>query len=432
MNDQQPIRRKKIKLKTRGKSQGKPQNGATSQRSIVARTIKGLEEVLAEELRQIGARSIKVQNRAVSFEGSKETLYTANLKLRTALRILLPISEFKIRNQKDFYNKIYDINWEQYLSPNDTLAIDTAVSSEIFTNSLFVAMKAKDAIADQFREKTGRRPSVDLEDPTIRFHIHIRGQACTVSLDSSGESLHRRGYRSEAMTAPINEVLAAGLVQIAIQEKTGSVWQPGEKFPDFIDPMCGAGTIPIEAALMAHNIPPGLRRRSYGFMRWPDFDASLWDRIRSEAKANISTDAGTPTQTIFAADVSARAIRIAGENAERAGLPESAIQFETRIFDQYKPPVLNESQPRIVVMNPPYGERLQVKSAPSIEEFYKSLGDSLKQNFVGCSAWVLSSNIPALKRIGLKATVKHTVFNGPLECSFRHFELYAGTRKKDE
>ncbi|MCR9143827.1 MAG: THUMP domain-containing protein [bacterium] len=382
--------------------------------SMTARTTRGLEPGLAKELEAIGAEKISEHNRAVTFVGDNATMYRANLHLRTALRILKPIYTFHIKTQQDFYRKLYEFQWSDYLRVDDTLAIDTAVHSQIFSNSLFVAMKAKDAIVDQFRQRAGRRPSVDLEQPTIRFHIHIFDRLCTLSLDSSGDSLHKRGYRGEAMQAPINEVLAAGLVNLA-----GPVPDQGA----FVDPMCGAGTIAIEAALAAWNVAPGLSRKRFGFMNWPDYDEALWKK--TVAAANQAIFATGPT--IYAADVSARAIRIAGENRDRTRLPEGAIQFDIKTFDQYEPP----PGPGIVVMNPPYGERLKVKVAASIEDFYAKIGDRLKQSYNDYTAWILSSNIEALKRVGLAAAQKTTLYNGPLECSYRKYELYAGSRKKN-
>ena len=381
---------------------------------MVARTIRGLEPGLVQELNAIGAENVREHNRAVTFDGTTALMYRANLQLRTALRVLKPIYTFHIQTQQDFYRKLLDFQWSEFLQVDDTLAIDTAVHSPIFSNSLFVAMKAKDAIVDQFRKHTGRRPSVDLEHPTIRFHIHLLNNLCTLSLDSSGESLHRRGYRGDAMQAPINEVLAAGMIALA---------GPPPANGPFVDPMCGAGTIAIEAALAAWNIAPGLSRKHFGFMNWPDFDETLW----KTTVAATRSEARTSAPTVYAADVSARAIRIASENLNRTELPESAIQFEIKPFDQYQPP----PGPGLVMMNPPYGERLQVKSAPSLEDFYKSIGDRLKQSYTDYTAWILSSNIEALKRVGLTATRKVQLFNGPLDCSFRKYELYAGSRKKN-
>jgi putative N6-adenine-specific DNA methylase len=377
---------------------------------MVARTIRGLEAGLARELADIGATNIQEQNRAVTFYGNQATLYGANLSLRTALRILKPIHSFKIETQQDLYRKMRDYDWSRFLQTSDTLAIDTAVYSPIFSNSLFVAMKAKDAIVDQFRDRTGQRPSVDLEHPTLRLHLHLQNKSCTVSLDSSGESLHRRGYRTEAMQAPINEVLAAGLIAL-------SEWNRSDPF---IDPMCGAGTIAIEAALLAWNMAPGLSRKHFGFMNWPDYDAKLWEQVRQAALAAVTREA----PTVFAADVSARAIRIAQTNLELSGLPADAVQFEIGPLDQYRPP----PGPGTVVMNPPYGERLR---KDDIELFYKSIGDRLKQAYSGYTAWILSSNMEALKRVGLQAARKITLFNGPLECSYRKYELYSGSRKKN-
>ncbi len=375
---------------------------------MVARTPRGLEEILADELRALGAEAVEIQNRAVSFRGDQVLLYRANLCLRTALRILKPVHSFRIVAQQDLYHRLREYNWSRHLTVDTTFAIDSAVHSPVFTNSLFAAQKAKDAIVDQFRDRTGRRPSVDTRDPGLRLHLHISNRDCAVSLDSSGQSLHRRGYRTEALEAPLNEVLGAGLV-------LASGWN-GET--PFVDPMCGSGTIAIEAALRAANIAPGLLREHFAFMSWGDFDAKLWARLRERALGERRTPAGP----VHAADIDKRAVQVSQANRQRAGLAEDAILFTRAAFADFSPP----AGPGVLVMNPPYGERMQPEDTFAL---YKSIGDGLKQKYTGYTAFILSSNLDALKKIGLKPSRKMTVHNGPLECSFRRYELYAGSRE---
>lgn len=376
---------------------------------ITARTVRGLEEILAAEVRALGAREVQEKNRAVVFRGDRELLYRCNLELRTALRILKPIHSFKIAGQDDLYKKTKAFDWSAHLDLRSTFAIDSAVHSPIFSNSLYAALKTKDAIVDQFRDRTGKRPSIDTDRPDIRLHLHLTGRDCTLSLDSSGESLHRRGYRTQAGEAPLSEVLAAGLV-------LASGWR-GDR--PFLDPMCGSGTIAIEAALLAGDIAPGLGRERFGFMNWGDFDAALWEEIVSAARAR--TTSGDRAGQVFAADREQHAVGLARANAERAGLAPEAIRFERADFAAYEPP----APPGVLVMNPPYGERMQTAD---VEALYKTIGDRLKQAYTDYEAWILSSNLAALKKVGLKPSRKLTVRNGPLECSFRRYELYAGSR----
>ena len=239
---------------------------------LIAKTFMGLEPVLAKELTQLGANDIQIGRRMVSFSGNKELMYRANFQLRTAIRILKPIKHFKAKSADDVYDEVKKIDWSQYLSLDKTFAVDSVVFSDEFRHSKFVAYKVKDAIVDQFRETQGKRPNISVANPDIRLNMHIAEYDCTLSLDSSGESLHRRGYRQESVEAPLNEVLAAGMILM-----TG--WQ-GDT--DFIDPMCGSGTLPIEAALIAHNMAPGLFRKEYAFEKWPDFDKDLFDDIYND------------------------------------------------------------------------------------------------------------------------------------------------------
>jgi len=373
----------------------------------IAKTISGLEEILASELTAIGANDVKVIKRAVSFSGEKKLLYEANLWCRTALRILKPLYSFPASTNDQLYKSIFDYNWENIFSVDNTFAIDSVINESAFTHSHFVSQKVKDAVADKFRSIYGTRPSVDIENPDIRINIHIYKDTCDVSLDSSGDSLHKRGYKVAAGLAPLSEVLAAGLI-------LHSGWK-GES--NFVDPMCGSGTILIEAAMIAQNIAPGTFKKSFSFMKWKDYDDSLWQRIKNEA-----TEKQKPLNCrITGADIEARAIRNTRGNVISANM-QKVISLQVASFDEFKPP----DGGGVMIMNPPYGERLE---QDDIVTFYKSIGDSLKKNYGGYDAWIISSDMNALKFIGLKPTRKITVFNGPLECRFMKFSIYAGSKK---
>lgn len=376
---------------------------------MVAKTIFGLEDTLAEELLRLGAKQIEKHKGAVSFVGDKGFMYKANFNLRTALRILKPIRNFEVKSEQQLYNEIQKINWSQYLEATDTLALDCVLSSDRFTNSHFLSLKAKDAIVDQFREKFGERPSVELKNPTLRIHLHVHKDTCSVALDTSGESLHKRGYRDKTNLAPINEVLAAGLVLMSGWDKTSPL----------IDPMCGSATILIEAALIAHNIPPGYYRKIYGFQQWKDYDPALWDIIYNSSIKKINDH---PVQ-ITGVDISSNVARIARENVKLAQL-EEIITIENSSFQEFQP----AAGAGLLIMNPPYGERLFEKE--DTNTLYQTIGDTLKEKYKGYTAWIISSNREALKKVGLHPTKKITVFNGQLECRFMRFEMYAGTKRQ--
>ncbi len=373
----------------------------------LAKTLTGLEETLASELRALGAEKVEAKHRSVRFRASQATMYRANLCARTALRILMPVATFRVRNEEHLYDRVRALDWGNFMSVDATLAVDSVVSSPHFRHSKYVALKTKDAIVDRFRQEFHRRPSVDVVRPDLRVNVHIAQETCTISIDSSGDSLHKRGYRLQKHIAPLNEVLAAGLVLL-------SGWDGATPF---LDPMCGSGTIPIEAAMIAGNIAPGLGRKHFGFMTWPDFDSLVWERALEEARADICTG----SQIVFASDKSERACVVAEANIKRAGL-EARINLSRADFaDLPAPPA-----PGILVMNPPYGERMR---PADIFDAYHRVGDTLKQNFAGYDAWILSSNRQALKHVGLRATKKLTVFNGPLECRFQKFSMYTGSKK---
>jgi putative N6-adenine-specific DNA methylase len=385
------------------------ENENNSPQTLVAKTIAGLEDVLAGEIIALGAQNVQKLNRAVSFEGDRKLLYRANYSLRTALRILVPLYSFQLADEDDLYQNIYDYPWENHLKVTNTLAVDAVVTDSELTHSHFVALRTKDAVCDRFRsQNNGRRPSVDTDNPDFRISIHINGNQCDVLADSSGASLHKRGYRVSNAEAPMSEVLAAGLILLTDWDKKSN----------FIDPMCGSGTLLIEAALIANNFPPGMYRKEFGFMRWNDFDAELWETVKQEA-----LDEQTEFEyKILGSDISQKNLSAANANVKSARLHKD-IQLTVSAFSEVQPP---KDEPGIIVMNPPYGERIRTND---IIGLYRSIGDTLKQTFTGYNAWIISSDQTAIKFIGLKPAKKFEVWNGPLECKFEKFELYRGSKK---
>lgn len=375
---------------------------------LLAKTFHGLENVLAKELAGIGATNITPQRRAVAFEGDKEVLYKANLHLRTALRILVPIYNFKADTEIELYNKIHSYDWSQHMSNKQTFAIDSVAFGDIFNHSKFLSLKAKDAIVDQFREKTGDRPSVDAENPDISINIHVSENKFTVSLDSSGESLHRRGYRDSRHKAPLNEALAAGMILLAEWSKETPLY----------DPMCGSGTIVMEAAMIACNIPPAWHRKHFCFMAWKDFDKDLWKSIRDEAEKKIEH----PRTYIAGNDIDMKAVDMAKLASLEFRLNRE-ISITKGAFEEQDPPFRRG----IIITNPPYGERLK---KTDIFAFYKKIGSTLKHKYAGYDVWVISSNEDAIYRIGLKTSEKHILYNGPLECQYLKYELFDGSLKE--
>lgn len=373
---------------------------------LVAKTFQGLEEVLAKELTELGASNIEIGNRMVAFTGDKEMLYKANFCLRTAIRILKPIKHFKAQTADEVYDNVKAIAWEDYLDVNKSFAIDAVVFSNEFRHSKFVAYKVKDAIVDYFRDKTGERPSVRINNPDVLLNIHVSEDKCTLSLDSSGESLHRRGYRQEAVEAPLNEVLAAGMILM-----TG--WK-GEC--DLIDPMCGSGTIPIEAALIARNIAPGVFRKEFAFEKWVDFDQELFDSIY-----NDDSNEREFTHKIYGYDNNPKANEIAVRNVKAAGLSKD-IELKIQAFQQFEQP----QEKSIIITNPPYGERI---STDDLLGLYQMIGERLKHAFAGNDAWILSYRDECFDQIGLKPSIKVPLYNGALECQFRKYQLFDGKYK---
>lgn len=389
---------------------------------MLAKTFKGLEEVLAKELIELGANDVQLERRAVSFRGDKALLYRANLCLRTASRILVPIVEATLTPKKKniapedlLYEAVKRVEWSRYMSVENTFAIDATVYSDTFRNSRFVTYRVKDAIADYWMEHADKRPSVAVEAPDILINVHIAKEHLTLSLDSSGESLHKRGYRVANTEAPINEALAAGMLLMA-------GWK-GQS--DFYDPMCGSGTLLIEAALIARNIAPGVFRQAFAFEKWPDFDAELWSDIYNDDSQEHEF-----THKIYGSDASFYAIQQAAKNIKSAGVQKDVELKQIRMEEikaitNNQSPLTNPSP--LVMLNPPYGERL--KSNKEMEDLYSAIGSTLKHQFAGATAWIISSNDAAMKCIGLKPSRKVRLLNGELDCQFNRYDLFQGKRK---
>jgi putative N6-adenine-specific DNA methylase len=376
--------------------------------TMIAKTLAGLEDVLAEELIGLGADKLEIGLRMVSFEGDKKLLYKANVCCRTALRILKPLCTFRARNADDIYDAVKRFDWLSYMDAKKTFAVDSVVFSDIFSHSKFVAYRVKDGIVDFFTEKTGARPSISTANPDLQLNIHIAHDRCTLSLDSSGESLHKRGYREGQGDAPLSEVLAAGMLL-----KAG--WR-GET--DFIDPFCGSGTLLIEAALIARNIPPGIYRNNFAFEKWTDFDRDLFEHIYNDDSAERKF-----MHKIYGSDISPKAIGIAERNVKRAGLAND-IELCVKSMQQYdKAP----APAGLLVTNPPYGERIKPDDLISL---YESIGERLKHVFTGYTAWILSTKKEYFHKIGLKPSKKISLMNGAIECEFRKYELFDGKRSE--
>jgi len=370
---------------------------------LIAKTFEGLETVLAREITEIGGSNINIGRRAVFYEGDLEMIYKSNYFLRTALRILKEIAFFQFKDVDQFYLRCKNIDWSKYLDLNQDFIINSVVAnSRDFRNSMFASLKAKDAIADYFRQKTGKRPNVNTENPDIVINIHIYKNNCTVSLDSSGESLHKRGYRVKQGDAPLNEVLAAAMILM-------SGWN-GKT--DFIDPMCGSGTLPIEAAMIAQNIPAGKFRKEYAFYNWKNFNLELFETIKNSFSKREYTG------NIYASDVSASNLLNAKTNARRA-LVFNKINFQICDFQKLEIPAKGAT----IIMNPPYGERLKPEN---LNQLYQMIGERLKHQFPGNSAWILSTSKENFNHIGLKPSQKKELYNGAIKCSFNKYELFSG------
>ena len=375
--------------------------------NMLAKTLSGLEEILAQELRLLGASDVKTGVRNVSFSGDTGFMYKANLCCRTAIKILKPITTFTVNDEEDLYNAVKSIDWDAYLKPTDTFAVHATTTGEKFTHSKYVALKAKDALVDQFRDKHGKRPNVDLKFPDLGIDIHIRYNRCTISLDSSGASLHHRGYRTSTNIAPINEVLAAGILLLS----------GGKGHTDFLDPMCGSGTMLIEAAMIACNIPANLNRKQFGFERWADWDPDLYEVIENAALKKVKEF----HFTIKGFDRASSAVYKAQENIKNAQL-EDFITVEQQDFFRTEKETERHLQ---MVFNPPYGERLAV----DMEDFYSKIGDTLKQNYPDTEAWFITSNLEALKHVGLRTSRKIKLYNAKLESRLVKYDIYEGSKK---
>lgn len=374
---------------------------------IVAKTMAGLEETLAEELRAIGATDVCIGRRMVSCMGSLAILYKANLHCRTALRILRPVYSFRATRPDEIYKKIKKMNWAEHLSPNASFIIDTVCFSEYFTHSQFITHRVKDAIVDYFTSREGIRPTIDRENPDLYINVHISHDLFTLSFDSSGESLHKRGYRVAQTEAPLNEVLAAGII-------LNSGWH-GEC--DLIDPMCGSGTLAIEAALIARNIPPGVFRKQFAFEKWKNFDKELFEEIYNDDSLERPF-----LHKIIASDIDPRAIDLARKNINSAGVSKD-IRLEVKSIADYPS---NDKSVRVVITNPPYGDRLKEKN---IIQLYNLIGERLKHAFTNSTAWILSHHQEHFKAIGLKHSLNKPLKNGAIDCQLRRYDIFEGKQK---
>ena len=375
---------------------------------LITKTVAGLEEVLANEIRGLGAKNVKVMHRAVICEGNKEMMYRLNYNVRTGLKVLKPFKTFFAKNPDELYKKMQEIEGWELLRTDQTFCIDAVTSGHYFTHSQYAALKAKDAIVDQFRDVMGPRPSINTLNPDLRINLHIREDKVQVLFDSSNESLHHRGYRKQVDKAPMNEVLAAGLIQL-------SGWMAD---CNFLDCMCGSGTLPIEAAMYAMKIPAGYYRKQWGFMKWDDWDPVLWNKIKEEADSQICEF----DHEIWASDRSPKAVAIAESNIVNAKLQHD-IHLMKKNMEDLTPP----EEGGIVIINPPYGDRLE---EDDIDQVYENIGNTLKHNFQGYQCWLITDDAVALKHVGLKPSAKIPVWNGPLECRFVRFDIFKGTLKE--
>ncbi len=373
---------------------------------IQIKTLFGLEEVLAEEIRKLGGKDVEVKNRAVNCEGDLGFLYKINYSARTALKIIVPLLTFKAWDENRFYDKLYAFPWDEYMNVDQTFAIDATIYSERFNHSQFISLKMKDAIADYFNFKYRKRPSVDTQNPDIKFHLHIDRELVTISLDSSGDALFKRGYRKEQGEAPINEVLASGMLQLAGWDDKGN----------FLDPMCGSGTLLIEAAMIALDLPAQIFRKKFGFQNWKNYDEELFKNIKEVRINRVKEFAGK----IIGYDIDPNMLHASRINIEAAEMEEIIEVKEQDFFESKK-----ELFPLTLVFNPPYDERIEITD----DEFYKKIGDTFKKSYPNTLAWLISSDLDSMKKIGLRPSRKIKLFNGKLECRFMQYEMYEGTKK---
>ncbi|WP_312090762.1 class I SAM-dependent RNA methyltransferase [Chryseobacterium sp.] len=378
----------------------------TENLKIQIKTFFGLEVILAEEIKKLGGRNVEIKNRAVNCEGDLGFLYKINYSARTALKIIIPILEFKAFNESKFYDKLFKFEWDEFMDVDQTFAIDSTVNSERFKHSQFMTFKMKDAIVDYFQNKYHKRPSIETKSPDIKFHLHIDRELVTISLDSSGDPLFKRGYRKEQGEAPINEVLASGMLQLAGWDGKGN----------FLDPMCGSGTLLIEAAMIALDLPAQIFRRRFAFQNWKNYDADLFSKIK-EVRVNRVKEF---TGKIVGYDIDARMLNAARTNVESAEMEDIIEVKKQNFFDSKK-----DLFPLLMVFNPPYDERISIND----DDFYKKIGDTFKTNYPNTLAWLISSDLEAVKKIGLRPSRKIKLFNGKLETRFLQYEMYEGTKK---
>lgn len=378
----------------------------TDNLQIQIKTFFGLEQVLAEEVKKLGGKNVDVKNRAVTCEGDLGFLYKLNYSCRTALKILVPIMEFKAFNETKYYDKLYKFEWDQFLEPNQTFAIDATVNSERFSHSQFMTLKMKDAIVDYFQEKHKVRPNISKDNPDIKFHLHIDRELVSISLDSSGDPLFKRGYRKEQTVAPINEVLASGMLQLAGWDGKGN----------FLDPMCGSGTLLIEAAMIAMDLPAQTFRRNFAFQNWKNYDSELFKTIKEVRLNRVKEFSGK----IVGYDIDYSALDAARANIESAEMEDIIEVKKQNFFDSEK-----DMFPLLIVFNPPYDERISIND----DDFYKKIGDTFKQHYPNTLAWLISADLDAPKKIGLRPSRKIKLFNGKLETRFLQYEMYDGTKK---
>lgn len=378
----------------------------TENLKIQIKTFFGLEPILAEEVKKLGGRNVELKNRAVNCEGDLGFLYKINYAARTALKVLVPIEEFKAYNESKYYDKLFKFEWDEFMDVNQTFAIDSTVNSERFSHSQFMTFKMKDAIVDYFQNKYGKRPSIETKSPDIKFHLHIDRELVTISLDSSGDALFKRGYREEQGEAPINEVLASGMLQLAGWDGKGN----------FLDPMCGSGTLLIEAAMIALDLPAQTFRKRFGFQNWKNYDADLFSKIK-EVRINRVKEF---TGKIVGYDIDGRMLNAAEANIESAEMEDIIEVRRQNFFDSKK-----DLFPLLMVFNPPYDERISIND----DDFYKKIGDTFKTHYPNTLAWLISSDLEAVKKIGLRPSRKIKLFNGKLETRFLQYEMYEGTKK---
>lgn len=378
----------------------------TENLKIQIKTFFGLEPILAEEVKKLGGRNVELKNRAVNCEGDLGFLYKVNYAARTALKVLVPIDEFKAYNESKYYDKLFKFEWDEFMDVNQTFAIDSTVNSERFSHSQFMTFKMKDAIVDYFQNKYGKRPSIETKSPDIKFHLHIDRELVTISLDSSGDALFKRGYRKEQGEAPINEVLASGMLQLAGWDGKGN----------FLDPMCGSGTLLIEAAMIALDLPAQTFRKRFGFQNWKNYDADLFSKIK-EVRINRVKEF---TGKIVGYDIDGRMLDAADANIASAEMEDVIEVRRQDFFDSKK-----ELFPLLMVFNPPYDERISIND----DDFYKKIGDTFKTHYPNTLAWLISSDLEAVKKIGLRPSRKIKLFNGKLETRFLQYEMYEGTKK---